>query len=387
LPPTPRKSRQASARSGEGASSRRDRAITTSLTAWFELAARPLPWRTDIATTAAPRPRDPYHNLVAESMAQQTQLSRVIPAFERFIARFPTVAHLAAADEADVLALWSGLGYYRRARNLHAAAKAVVTEHGGAMPRTADRLISLPGVGRYTAGSLASIVFGERTPLVDGNVTRVLLRIEGRIDLTEPKPMAQFAWERAAELIAHAENPSRFNEGLMELGATICAAPPAKPDCPSCPLSTRCKAFADGTQDRIPAPKKAKATPTIHCAALVARDKQGRFLLEQRPAKGMWSNMWQCPTVERDGEAPIPLDDVRTFAQMRSLDPATLKEAGAFTHQTTHRTVRFTLYTATPIACTRKRALTRWVSRGELGTVGISNAQLKIIRLISANDA
>ena len=312
-------------------------------------------------------------------MAQQTQLSRVIPKYERFIERYPTVADLAAADEADVLALWSGLGYYRRARSLHAAAKSVVTEHGGSLPRTAEALAALPGVGRYTAGSLASIVFGERTPLVDGNVTRVLLRIDGRGDLREPKPVAGFAWSRAAELVAHAERPGRFNEGMMELGATICAAPPAKPHCPNCPLRAWCKAYTEGTQDRIPAPKRAKATPTVHCATLVARDRQGRFLLEQRPPNGMWASMWQCPTFERD--APIAAADLRAFAQMRCMDPASLVKAGAFTHQTTHRTMEFGVFTATPVACTRKRGPIRWVSRGEIGTVGISNAQLKVIKL------
>lgn len=355
----------------------RDKAVTRALTNWFEDAVRPLPWRTDFATP--PSARDPYHNLVAELMAQQTQLSRVVPAFERFIARFPTVTALAAAEEAEVLALWSGLGYYRRARSLHAAAKAVVSEHGGVVPGTAEALATLPGVGRYTAGSLASIVFGERTPLVDGNVTRVLLRLEGRDDLIEPKPMAEFAWQRAAELVEHAEKPGRFNEGLMELGASICAAPPARPDCPACPLKKRCKAFAEGKQDRIPAPKKAKATPTIRCATLVVRDRQGKFLLEQRPAKGMWASMWQCPTLERDGE--ISASELRAFAQMRSVDPGSLKKIGRFVHQTTHRRVEFEVYAAVAVACTRKRVVTRWVSRGEVGTVGISNAQLKVIRL------
>jgi A/G-specific adenine glycosylase len=359
------------------AKAQRDEAITAALTAWFEGAVRPLPWRTDFANPSAPR--DPYHNLVAEAMAQQTQLSRVIPKYESFIARFPTVADLAAADEAEVLALWSGLGYYRRARSLHAAAKAVVAEHGGLLPRTAASLATLPGVGRYTAGSLASIVFGERTPLVDGNVTRVLLRLEGRDDLREPKPMAEFAWSRATELVEHAERPGRFNEGLMELGASICAAPPARPDCAVCPLRKWCKAFAEGKQDRIPAPKKAKATPTVRCATLVARDKQGRFLLEQRPAKGMWASMWQCPTVERDGEAPIPPADLRAFAQMRSLDPASLERAGAFTHQTTHRRMEFTVYTAAPVVCRTKRAVMRWVGEAALGGLGISNAQRKAI--------
>lgn len=358
---------------------RRDRAITAALTAWFEQAVRPLPWRTDFAKPATPR--DPYHNLVAELMAQQTQLSRVIPSYERFIARFPTISDLAAADEGEVLALWSGLGYYRRARSLHAAAKAVVADHGGTVPDTAATLATLPGVGRYTAGSLASIVFGERTPLVDGNVTRVLLRLEGRGDLVEQKPMAEFAWSRATELVEHADKPGRFNEGLMELGASVCAAPPAKPDCANCPLRKWCRAFAEGTQDRIPVPKKGKATPTLRCATFVVRDRQGRFLLEQRPPKGMWASMWQCPTLERDSAAEIPAGDIRAFAQMRSLDPGSLKKIAAFVHQTTHRRVAFDIYTAAAVPCTRKRVLTRWVSRGEVGTVGISNAQMKAMRL------
>jgi len=359
-----------------------DAALTAALTAWFERAVRPLPWRTDFASPASPR--DPYHNLVAEAMAQQTQLSRVIPSYERFIERYPTVAALASADEADVLALWSGLGYYRRARSLHAAARAVMAEHGGSLPRTAEALATLPGVGRYTAGSLASIVFGERTPLVDGNVTRVLLRIEGRDDLLEPRPIAEFAWSRATELVGHARKPGRFNEGLMELGATICAAPPAKPDCPRCPVNRWCKAFAEGSQSRIPAPKKARpgGTPTVYCATLVARDKAGRFMLEQRLATGMWSNMWQCPTLER--EQPISPSELRSFAQMRSLDPASLAKVGWLTHQTTHRTVAFDVYTATAVVCRRKQSAARWVARDEFSTVGISNAQLKVIRLATS---
>lgn len=362
-------------RTGKQAS--RDRSIAAALAVWFESSARALPWRTDFGPR--PKPRYPYHNLVAELMAQQTQLSRVIPKFGAFVARFPTVADLAAADEAEVLALWSGLGYYRRARNLHAAAKAVVAEHGGEVPRTAEALATLPGVGRYTAGSLASIVFGERTPLVDGNVTRVVLRLEGRGDLLEPKAMAGFAWERAGELVEVAQKPGRFNEGLMELGATVCAAPPARPDCAACPLKKWCRACAEGMQDRIPAPKKAKQTPTVWCAAVVARDKQGRLMLEQRPAKGMWASMWQCPTLESGKD--IGLAEVLAFAQMRSLDPASVKKVGAFVHQTTHRRMAFAVYGAEPVACRTKKSVMRWVSDEELGGVGISNAQRRVIDL------
>lgn len=207
----------------------RDAAMARALEQWFAGAARSLPWR----ALGPDGWRDPYAVLVSELMLQQTQVARVVERFGAFMRRFPTVAALAGADEADVIALWAGLGYYRRARHLHAAAKRIVHEHGGEVPRAAAALRALPGVGRYTAGAIASMAMGQRVPLVDGNVARVLMRLEARAgDVAQGQA---WAWERAGELVSSSTSAGAFNEGLMELGATVCV--PGRPRCEACPLA------------------------------------------------------------------------------------------------------------------------------------------------------
>jgi A/G-specific adenine glycosylase len=317
--------------------------------------------------------------LVAEAMLQQTQVSRVVAYFERFLARFPTIQSLAAADEHDVLALWSGLGYYRRAKNLHAAAREIVTRFGGRIPADVESLMTLPGVGRYTAGAISSIVFDRPAPIVDGNVTRVLLRVEGRDDLPDPKDAARWAWTRAETLVASATKPSLFNEGLMELGATVCLPPPASPACDRCPLQRNCKAFKDRSFDRIPVPKAAKPTPTVHCAVLAITDARGRILLEQRPHTGLWAALWQCPTLESNRR--IDAATVAEFAKVKNADPASLRKLGALTRGLTHRTVRLTVFAARPTPCIRKKGSARWAAAAELGTFGLSNAQRACLKM------
>ncbi|MFG0315432.1 MAG: A/G-specific adenine glycosylase, partial [Phycisphaerales bacterium] len=198
-----------------------DAALTRALEAWFRASARELPWRTDT--------RDPYRSLVSELMLQQTQVSRVIEKFGPFLERFPTVEALAAAPEDDVLAAWSGLGYYRRARLLHACAKAIVEHHDGVVPDSLDDLLELPGIGRYTAGAIASMVFGQRAPIVDGNVARVLLRVHNKPVPQTEKTTIDWAWQRAEELVGACDDPAVFNEAMMELGATVCV--PKGPRC------------------------------------------------------------------------------------------------------------------------------------------------------------
>ena len=254
----------------------RDRRLARRISAWFRENARELPWRSS--------PRDPYMALVSELMLQQTQVSRVVERFTEFVARFPTIEHLARADEQDVLALWSGLGYYRRAKLLHRAARAVVDEHGGAMPTDARTLESLPGVGRYTAGAIASIAQGERTPIVDGNVARVLLRIDGiEAAALEAQPRL---WARAQELVEAADDPAAFNEGMMELGALICT--PASPSCHACPVARSCRAKREGTTDRIPTPKKAAPRKTLHIAMAIVEIANAEVAAGPRPTVNMW---------------------------------------------------------------------------------------------------
>lgn len=353
---------------------------------WFDTPenARELPWRAppSPAQKSGPR-RDPYHALVAESMLQQTQVSRVIAAFQRFVTRFPTVHTLAAADEADVLALWSGLGYYRRAKHLHAAAQMIVDQFAGEVPSQVSELLQLPGVGRYTAGSIASIVFGRPEPIVDGNVMRVLLRREGR-DLDPSAPATQkWAWERAAELVAaRPERAASINEGLMELGATVCLPPPAAPKCDACPWAAHCQARRDGLTTKIPRPKTVRAPKPIFATALVIIRADGRVLLHRRADRGMWAGLWQVPTVENRIRRPDRSEAAAAlgpgFARVLSHDPP--RSSGRFDHKTTHRTVKFAIWHATLRGKPEAPDGFRWVSRAELRDLGISNAQMQVLR-------
>lgn len=274
------------------------------LLAWYGRSRRDLPWRVGPASPRGACP-DPYHVLVSEAMLQQTQVATVIPYFRRFLQAFPTIADLANADEQDVLRAWQGLGYYSRARNLRTAAQTIVRDHGGRVPSTVEALRSLPGVGAYTAGAVASIAYDCRAPIVDGNVARVLCRVD-RIE-TDPRDKHTLAnlWRRAEEILPKSRLGD-FNSSLMELGAMVCT--PRSPRCMTCPVSAHCQAFAAGVQDRIPAPRKSKQPPLLHRDVLCVRSRcsdggEEGWLIEQRPSRGRWAGMWQFVTIERMGSA------------------------------------------------------------------------------------
>ena len=264
------------------------------LTDWYARARRDLPWR---------RTRDPYRIWLSETMLQQTRVETVVPYYERFVARFPTVEALAVADEEDVLRLWAGLGYYARARNLRRAAAAVAQEHGGELPRGADALASLPGVGRYTVGALRSIAFGERAALVDGNVRRVLARLAG-----EPALSDAAAW-RLAEALVPERDPGEWNQALMELGATVCT--PRKPACLLCPLAEDCAARGRDPE-RFPAPRRKPKPRVVHALAGVL-ERRGKRLVVRRPSHGLLGGLWELPTAEgRDPAALVAEVRART---------------------------------------------------------------------------
>jgi len=356
--------------------SRRDRTIARRLTGWFEAHRRDLPWR-----PAEGGDRDPYHALVSEAMLQQTQASRVAARFELFLERFPTVEALAAADEQAVLAEWSGLGYYRRARHLHRAAKVIVEEHAGAVPRDVQTLRSLPGVGRYTAGAVASIVFGESAPLVDANVVRVVLRLEGRALAPTSAEAQALAWERASALVDAAADPGAFNEGLMELGALVCT--PRAPQCPVCPLARQCAARREGREASIPAPSPKKRRKRVHHACVIVEDERGRVLVERRPAEGLWAGLWQAPTIE--SEAPPDAEATLAALGERLGRPGiarTLGSDGSFTVATTHRLVEFHLWRASgPIApggVPRRRGR-RWATRAEIARLPLASPHRRVL--------
>ena len=346
-----------------------DRALAAAHSRWVARAARPLPSRTP--------PRDPNPSLVSEFMLQQTQVSRVLEKFEPFLVRFPTPAALAAAPERSVLAAWSGLGYYRRARLLHAAAKAVTARHDGSIPADLDSLEALPGIGRYTAGALASIVFKQPAPIVDGNVARVLMRLRGK-PLAHASPQAlRWSWAQAAALITQARRPDLFNEGLMELGATICT--PRNPACDRCPLRTRCLARARAQQDSIPLSKRPARRRTLHCTSILIPDRRGRYLVEPRPATGLWAYMWQAPTLESPETAP-PAATLHDWLGLRTLIPTR-----SFRHATTHRDVTFHVWTspALPAAAAARlksrRPAARWLTPTQIAALPLSNPQRSIL--------
>ena len=314
-------------------------------------------------------------------MLQQTQVSRVVEKYEPFLRRFPTPAALAAAAEDEVLAAWQGLGYYRRARLLHAAAKAVVERHAGEVPADPEALRALPGVGRYTAGAVSSIVFGAREPIVDGNVTRVFQRLEARRGSASDTAVQAWAWERAEAFVAAAREPGVANEALMELGATVCT--PAAPRCGGCPLRASCAAHAKGLVAEIPAPKKRVARKDLVLVTACVRRGDGAVLLEQRPGEGLsgglWAGLWQPPAVEcADGADLAP----RAAGELIGL-PSTvvLAAAGEVPFMTTHRAVRFVVFTA-KVRGTGNALAVRgriWVKPDDLANYALSNAAKKVL--------
>ncbi|MEM9166683.1 MAG: A/G-specific adenine glycosylase [Planctomycetota bacterium] len=351
--------------------SERDRGIVRALCAWFQSARRDLPWRPDRPDA----PRNAYHALVSELMLQQTQVSRVIERFRAFIDRFPTLESLADADQADVLALWSGLGYYRRARFLHRAAREALERFGG-LPEDAASLETLPGVGRYTAGAVASIVHNDPTPIVDGNVARVLLRLDGIDAAISDGYATEHCWSRAALLVQAAHRsrtsgvrPGVMNEAMMELGALICT--PAAPACGACPLATRCRAHATDRADTIPRPKKAPKKRDLFIACLRIHDKSGRYLLEQRPASGLWAGLWQPPAIESDR----PINQAIAAGQL-GLANGSMIEDDCFVWQTSHRAVSFIVYRAD---APPDRDGLRWVHPDDFGTLAIGSAQRRAL--------
>lgn len=351
----------------------RDRRIVRLLSGWFSKAARPLPWRTD--------PRDPYPSLVSEFMLQQTQVSRVLEKFGPFLKQFGSLRALAGASEAEVLAAWSGLGYYRRARLLHACAKAAARQHGGRIPRDIEELRELPGVGRYTAGAIASIVFGDKHPIVDGNVCRVLQRLEAREGHAGGKDVVGWAWKRAEVLVgltARGKEVAAFNEGLMELGATVCL--PGTPRCDECPLAIECEARRVGAQRRIPAPKPRSPRRRVFHNCLIVRSETGELLIEKRPGKGLWASMWQAPTIETDGAA---LDSVGELLRelrlpLKGLKLENEKPENSVFH-TTHRAVHFSVWKARMTGRIGAGRTRRWAKPAELDSLALANAHRRLL--------
>jgi len=299
--------------------------VRRSLLDWFAAHGRDLPWRRDYA---------PWPVLVSEIMLQQTRMDRVTPFFTRFLARFPDPAALAAASEQETLKLWEGLGYYARARNLQAAARVMVREHGGRVPADPDALRRLPGIGPYTAAAVASIAFGQDAPLADANVERVLARV---FDVDDSLATAK-GKQRIAALAAELLPPGRareFNQALMELGALVCT--PRAPRCGDCPLAGPCEARRLDIADERPvrAPRKA-ITPLLVCTGVLAHS--GRIFVQKRPTPGVWAGLWEFPGGRVEpGETPAEAV-VREFREETEFAVRVVEPLGLVAHgYTTYR--------------------------------------------------
>ena len=294
--------------------------IQGDLLRWFEKNGRDLPWR---------KTRDPYAIWVSEIVLQQTRVPTAIPYYKRFLENFPTVRHLAKADLSSVLKIWEGLGYYTRARNLHRAAQFILNRFGGRVPDNPEDLLSLPGIGRYTAGAILSIAHNKDAPILDGNVKRVLSRIFAVSGDPRQTETESLLWSLSESLVptGHA---SAFNQGLMDLGSTICT--PRDPRCPECPLGSLCKGKASGNPEQYPSKMTRKAIPHIVAVAALIR-KGGRVLLRQRPPRGLLGGLWEFPNWKTEGQNDLKRALKSCLKKERDLVAEVGKIAGTF-HQT-----------------------------------------------------
>lgn len=336
---------------------------------WFDGHGRhDLPWQ---------HPRTPYRVWLSEIMLQQTQVSVVVPYFERFVAALPDVPALAAAPLDSVLALWSGLGYYARARNLHAAAQACVARHGGDLPRDFDALVALPGIGRSTAGAILSQAWGDRFAILDGNVKRVLARWHGVDGWPGLPAVEKRLWAHAQSHLPDARMAD-YTQAQMDLGATLCTR--RAPRCLLCPVADGCIARIEGRTEELPTPKPGKALPEreTHVVALV--DAEGRVLLQRRPPTGVWAALWSLPEAASAGDAHAW---AARHAELAGDGAALDTVQHGFTH------FRLRLHPllwrpVTPRFAVRDNDDLRWVAASDLDALGIPAPIRRLLRLAGA---
>ena len=331
--------------------------FATKLLAWFDVSGRhDLPWQ---------HPRTPYRVWLSEIMLQQTQVQVVIPYFERFVGALPNLPALAAAPLDDVLALWSGLGYYARARNLHAAAKLCVEHHADDLPRDLDALTALPGIGRSTAGAILAQAWGDRCAILDGNVKRVLARVHGIAGWPGLPAIEKQLWAIAEAQLPHARLAD-YTQAQMDFGATLCTR--HDPACVICPMQRDCVALRDGRVAELPTPKPGKPLPERRTLVLWAEDSTGRVLLQRRPPVGIWAALWSLPEHD-DHDAARHWFDVHLAGDYDHAEPLQ-----AIAHGFTH--YRLQIQPLRWRGAEAKSAVgdnvdLRWVARDELVALGI----------------
>ncbi|MHB0989461.1 MAG: A/G-specific adenine glycosylase [Bellilinea sp.] len=293
------------------------------LLAWYMQHARELPWR---------GVSDTYAVWVSEIMLQQTRVETVIPYFQRWMQRFPTVQALAESNEQEILQTWEGLGYYSRARNLYRAAREVMARFGGRLPAARSELENLPGIGRYTAGAIASMAFGQDEPALDGNLRRVLARVFNLTVLLRTK-QGKHALEQLLDEHLPRGQAGDFNQAMMDLGATLCA--PRSPDCANCPLATICQAYHLGVQEERPLTETRRQAPHYTVTAAVIR-RDGRVLIAQRPAAGLLGGMWEFPGGKQEPDEPLTACLEREILEELGTRVTVGELVGIFRHAYTH---------------------------------------------------
>jgi A/G-specific adenine glycosylase len=344
--------------------------LSDALLGWYDRERRDLPWR------AAPGTKqDPYKVWLSEIMLQQTTVKAVLQRYADFLRRWPDVTALARAELGEVLAAWAGLGYYARARNLHACARAVVETHGGKFPQTEDELRKLPGIGGYTAAAIAAIAFGERATPIDGNIERVVARL---FAVTTPLPEAKAEIRAFAGSLTPARRPGDFTQSMMDLGATICT--PRRPACGLCPLRPSCRAYAQGLAEVLPYREEKGERPVRRGAAFVTLRDDGVVLLRQRPLKGLLGGMLETPSTPWDETAP----DGKSIEDHAPVEAAWRKLPGLVEHTFTHFHLELTVYST---EVRRDAALTeaalpercKWVERRDLHGAALPSVMRKVL--------
>ncbi|MEN2768288.1 A/G-specific adenine glycosylase [Ornithinibacillus xuwenensis] len=340
----------------------------TDLLTWYSHNKRDLPWRSN---------QDPYTVWVSEIMLQQTKVDTVIPFYYRFLEKFPTVYALASAEEQEVLKAWEGLGYYSRARNLQHAVREVVEQYDGKVPDDPKELEGLKGIGSYTKGAILSIAYNKPEPAVDGNVMRVfsrLLNLED--DIAQPKTKKLFE-SIIREVISH-EDPSSFNQAIMDLGATICT--PKSPACMLCPVQEHCAAFELGVQEHLPIKSKAKKNKVMPYVALLLTNEQGEIAIEQRPEDGLLANLWQFPMV------PVQDMDLELveawFLANYGMKIRLGNKQGNLKHVFSHLTWKIEIFEAECVQNSADRPEVRFVSKEELSTYPFPVSHQKMMQYL-----
>ncbi len=353
--------------------SRWRRLLAVRLLAWFDRDARKLPWRGT---------RDLYRIWISEIMLQQTQVATVIGYYERFLAAFPSVQALAAAPEQQVLRLWEGLGYYRRARQLHAAAQQIVRDHGGRFPQTIDEVLALPGIGRYTAGAILSIGLDQRLPILEANTIRVLSRLSAFRGDTTKAAGQKLLWA-AAERILPAKRCGTFNQALMELGSELCT--PKSPACDRCPLVGLCPTYKLKLQAEIPAAKLPKQYEEVTEAAVVIR-RGNKILLRECQRGERWAGLWDFPRfgVPPDLNGRLRRHVLRETRAVTGIGIDRLEKLVTLKHGVTRFRITLEVFSAADIAAASRAKCGTWIPLADLAHYPLSTTGRKIARLLES---